>query len=383
MVETTIDIRFSADDEASAAVETSVAGDTARQAELLCFAHYAARTITELPRERALQVARALGSLAERDQLAAGFSATNASVRVLARCVDTRRGPRMFFRVKVRGDAPDRLLPRSLPALLRTMSERQDSVQGAALIGSLALTGRLTRENEFGAALAAADVAWGVRGDVSEPGRNVRCPSCGSTRPFEAVIWPSDDAGIRKCAVCAAGIWLRRRRRPRLLPRETWDELQSLRAALTDRSAASLLDTLRSAFVENRWPFAEVRGAPALVSELSGPQGSWKFYAHAVDEQDLILLYSICPLRVPPDRRREVADYITRTNYGLAAGNFELDFEDGELRYKTALHVHGDGLDSGVLKRVVRANGLAVETYLAGVEAVIAGAPVENQARVQ
>jgi hypothetical protein len=78
---------------------------------------------------------------------------------------------------------------------------------------------------------------------------------------------------------------------------------------------------------------------------------------------------------VPPDRRSEVAAYITRTNYGLAAGNFELDFEDGELRYKTALHVHGEGLDSQVLKRVVRANGLAVETYLAGVEAVIAGSP--------
>ena len=128
-------------------------------------------------------------------------------------------------------------------------------------------------------------------------------------------------------------------------------------------------------FVENGWPFSEVRGAPVLVSDLSGPLGTWKFSAQVVEELDLILLYSVCPLRVPPDRRAEVSQFLTRANYGLAAGNFELDFEDGEVRYKTVLQIEGDALDPTVLKRSVRSNGLAMETYLPGIGAVITGEP--------
>jgi hypothetical protein len=56
-------------------------------------------------------------------------------------------------------------------------------------------------------------------------------------------------------------------------------------------------------------------------------------------------------------------------------GNFELDFEDGEIRYKTVLQLPGDDLDTEALRRLVRANGVAMETYLPGIGSVIAGEP--------
>ena len=30
-----------------------------------------------------------------------------------------------------------------------------------------------------------------------------------------------------------------------------------------------------------------------------------------------------------------MAEYLHRANYGLRVGNFELDYDDGEIRYKT------------------------------------------------
>ena len=77
----------------------------------------------------------------------------------------------------------------------------------------------------------------------------------------------------------------------------------------------------------------------------------------------------------PVERRREVSQFLTGANYGLAAGNFELDFEDGEIRYKTVLHSQGSGIDRTILKRLVRSNGMAMETYLPGIGAVITGTP--------
>jgi hypothetical protein len=138
--------------------------------------------------------------------------------------------------------------------------------------------------------------------------------------------------------------------------------------------ASAELDGLKQAFVLNGWPFSEVVGAKVLVSDLSGPLGTWRFYAQVVDEQQLLLLYSICPLRVPEERRAEVSHFLTRVNYGLSAATFELDFDDGEVRCKTVLQLETE-LDATALKRSVRANGLAMETYLPGIGSVIAGTP--------
>jgi hypothetical protein len=134
-----------------------------------------------------------------------------------------------------------------------------------------------------------------------------------------------------------------------------------------------LLNELKRVFDENDWPYSEVDGAPVLVSELSGPEGQWDFYAQAVEEKDLVLLYSIAPQRVPEERRREVSEFLTKANYGLADGNFELDFDDGEVRYKTVLHVQGDALDALLVRRLVRSNGTALETYLPSIHSVMSG----------
>ena len=112
-------------------------------------------------------------------------------------------------------------------------------------------------------------------------------------------------------------------------------------------------------------------GPPVLVSELSGPEGRWDFYAQAVEEKDLVLLYSIAPERVPEERRLDVSEFLTKANYGLADGNFELDFDDGEVRYKTVLHVQGDALDALLVRRLVRSNGTALETYLPSIHSVM------------
>jgi hypothetical protein len=265
----------------------------------------------------------------------------------------------------------------------------------AGSIGRLASSGQIRPDNEFDVSLAAADVAWrlGVEQELSGAlpwDEELHCPACGSGAVFQFRLWPSDRSAIRRCGGCGAGLWLRARRRPRVLRRDTWRAMETIRAQLSDVAAASaavdklvsgdgegtaLLEELKTVFVENGWPFSEVRGAPVLLSELSGALGRWKFYAQVVEAHDLILFYSVCPLRVPEDRRDEVSRFLTRANYGLAAGNFELDYEDGEIRYKTVLQLQGDGLDGITLKRLVRANGIAMETYLPGIGAVITGTP--------
>ena len=135
-----------------------------------------------------------------------------------------------------------------------------------------------------------------------------------------------------------------------------------------------LLDQLRRIFSEYRWPFTNADRMPALVSELTGPLGSWTFYAQVVAEQQLVAFDSVCPFPVPRERRADMSALLTNANHGLAFGNFELDMEDGEVRFKTVLAVEADELRPALVKRMVRANGLAMETYLPQLKEVAAQA---------
>jgi hypothetical protein len=431
MVETTFDIRFSAD-EASVVLDSNAAGEVGKQAELVCFGHYAARTIALLDQERALPLVHALSSLEEAssedlealvESESAGLEAIggpevrlvhgdrsfqgDAAFRVLVRFLNARGGPRIFFSVKPKGAAASHGRPHyeapAVQLLLFSLLQRRAAdteyvrrlATAASLIGRLAADGTILPGNEFDVSLVSADVAWGRdSGGATKDGdeTGLQCPVCGnqgSIYAFEPRLWPSQRAAIHRCRRCGAGLWSRSRRRARILPPGVWATMEAMRddlllkrprvtqSAEHDGARAegetALLGELKRVFVENGWPFSEVRGAQVLVSNLSGPLGTWKFYAQVVDEQELILLYSVCPLRVPAERRSEVSQFLTGANYGLAAGNFELDFEDGEIRYKTVLHIQGDELDPSIVKRLVRANGMAMETYLPGIGAVITG----------
>lgn len=74
---------------------------------------------------------------------------------------------------------------------------------------------------------------------------------------------------------------------------------------------------------------------------------------------------------MPEDRRLSIAEFIARANYGLVLGNFELDFIDGELRFKTSIDVDGTELPPELIEPVVYANVLTMDQYMPGIMAVI------------
>lgn len=58
-------------------------------------------------------------------------------------------------------------------------------------------------------------------------------------------------------------------------------------------------------------------------------------------------VYGLIPLsanRNDPNEMAQMAEFLCRANYGLRNGNFELDFRDGEIRYKC--YVDCQGLDA-------------------------------------
>jgi hypothetical protein len=83
------------------------------------------------------------------------------------------------------------------------------------------------------------------------------------------------------------------------------------------------------------------------------------------------VFYSVLDTNVPPDKRSAVAEFLTRANYGVYIGNFEMDYSDGEVRYKTSITVKGDRLTPALVKNLVYINVIMMDEYFPGIMSVI------------
>jgi len=138
-------------------------------------------------------------------------------------------------------------------------------------------------------------------------------------------------------------------------------------------------------FEEDGWPFVQIEGESVLQMVFQGENGKWTCYAKARDDEDQFVFYSVCPINAPDSKRLAVAEFLTRANSGMIIGNFEMDFEDGEIRYKTSIDVEDDSLSCALIKRLVYANVMMMDAYLSGIMSVIYGdvTPLDAIAQIE
>jgi hypothetical protein len=139
------------------------------------------------------------------------------------------------------------------------------------------------------------------------------------------------------------------------------------------RDPTRVLEGLMEFFREDEWAFEKLPDRPLLRLPFQGHNGKWNCYAQVRMTKDLeqILFYSVAPLTIPEESRPAVAEFITRANYAMALGNFEMDFSDGEVRFKTSIDVTNVEVVPGLIRPVVYTNCLMMEKYLPGLMSVI------------
>ncbi len=134
---------------------------------------------------------------------------------------------------------------------------------------------------------------------------------------------------------------------------------------------SEILDMVTEFFQQDEWPFSLMEELMALRTGFKGSNGEWACYARARDEHEQFIFYSICPVKAPEKDRQRMAEFLTRANYGLLIGNFEMDFSDGEIRYKSSIDIEGDRLSTALVKNMVYANVLTMDRYLPGIMKVL------------
>ncbi|MBM0744564.1 YbjN domain-containing protein [Phormidium sp. CLA17] len=146
-----------------------------------------------------------------------------------------------------------------------------------------------------------------------------------------------------------------------------------------------IFDSIVAFFQEDGWQVELDFDNWSLMTNFQGAHGQWRCYASLQESPKQFVFYSICPITVATEDRLAMADFLTRANYNLLVGNFEMDFEDGEIRYKTSLNFEGTQLDNALLKQLAYINVVMMNQYLPGIKAVVyaKASPAEVIAQVE
>lgn len=87
------------------------------------------------------------------------------------------------------------------------------------------------------------------------------------------------------------------------------------------------------------WSYRVRADKPSLETGVAGETCVFSISVTVVGDPANLGVLVHLPMLVPEARRVELAEAITRANYDLLNGCFEMDFSDGELRYRASMPI--------------------------------------------
>lgn len=105
-------------------------------------------------------------------------------------------------------------------------------------------------------------------------------------------------------------------------------------AADKQAKAQKVYKTMVKALKARNWHFEEREQDLAIVSNYTGDDLTVNFYIKVDPEREVIQYISPLPFKMDESKRVDAAVAVCVANYGLVNGSFDLDINDGEIRYR-------------------------------------------------
>lgn len=131
---------------------------------------------------------------------------------------------------------------------------------------------------------------------------------------------------------------------------------------------------------DDGWYPQEVAENRAYRMAYNGGNAELRCVARINVEAEQFFFYAIATIKVPEAARPAVAEFLTRANYGLRIGNFEMDFSDGEVRYKSSLDFEGDPLTGNLIRNAIYPAVNNLDEYMPGLLKVAFGSATPQEA---
>ncbi len=144
-----------------------------------------------------------------------------------------------------------------------------------------------------------------------------------------------------------------------------------------------IANVIRKALMDEEWnsPFEERDGQFIFTMGMHAPIKSLGFVIEVCKNHYMIYGMSpVGPDSEDPQQMQRTAEYLTRANYDLKNGCFEMDWRDGEVRYRIYEDCDGMRLSQKVVRNGIASLALTFERYSQGLLNVIFGNQTPEEA---
>lgn len=135
----------------------------------------------------------------------------------------------------------------------------------------------------------------------------------------------------------------------------------------------NITENLKAVSQEAGWNIQDWQGMFKI--DVDSDHGNWQTFCKVLEEEKRFCYYSLCPVNVPKEKIPYLAEVITRINYGLKIGNFEMDYDTGELHFKTYVDFldEDDTVVRSAMLQCIYANTLTFDNYFSKIMQAIHG----------
>jgi hypothetical protein len=124
-------------------------------------------------------------------------------------------------------------------------------------------------------------------------------------------------------------------------------------------------------YLENDdWNYEKIEDKDIIKAKIKGKNASYRLFFQAREDDDWLRVYVISESNIPEGKRGEIAEFITRANYGLQIGNFEMDMDDGQIRYKVSVDVEGSSMSNEMVRNMILVGVTMIDRYFPGLMSV-------------
>ena len=111
------------------------------------------------------------------------------------------------------------------------------------------------------------------------------------------------------------------------------------------------------------WQFTEVKGKNIFVFGISGKNGSFQCVAES-EAESKFTFFSICGANTPPNRKEVMCELLNSLNYELFTGNFEMDLDSGEIRFRNSIAFRNIEVSQELIEDMIMTTIVTMDNHL-------------------
>ena len=135
-----------------------------------------------------------------------------------------------------------------------------------------------------------------------------------------------------------------------------------------------------------KWKFQEIEGKTIIHFGVNANNGKIDCVVDVREEKNQLIFLSYSTVQAFKNKTNNIAEFISRVNYGLVIGDFELNYDTGKIRFKTSMF-YDDLFDISekLIENIIITNLFMMDTYLPGIMSVLYGSlsPIKAIAEIE